>query len=1150
MATIVNARDVLLQAANPRVAGVTQTNLTVDQSQVTGLGLVLTGVKRITTLASGQVFLIPTSGSPSPSSITLAVTVSNFAAVPTVSVLSGTLSPIPNAIDGVFTIPVASLSASAVLRISATDTSVTPNVTYTDDITILRQVEGNTSVVGFLTQEDITLTADAAGNVSSYYGANGNFKVYQGTNDITSLCTFALLANPSGVSYTINASTGAYAIVAGMPSATNSTTITFRATFGATTLDKVMTIQKSKTVALSSGTNGSDGQRGSRTFYVALSGSTATFSDSLATTTASVDGGPVRGDLVTQYNNSQNFSLSKFWDGTAWQILNAVVDGNLLVTGTVGTNALSANSVTTAKIAAQTITTDKLVVTGVGEALNPDPNTQDASEWTGTFTLVADGAAPNGRAIEVSSSAQVNVISNRLVPVNVNKNYLIRINAKQVSGATTCYLGVSFCDSSGNNIDGGTSSVAGTWTTPGTYFYYGLRGTAPTGSYVEYSTSFGPNEASLIPTGATFMRVVVLANYSGGTGVQRFSSPRIIEKTTGALVVDGTITAAKIDTKNLTIKDSAGNIVFAAGTQLNGSNLLMNGNFKATTSGPRPQGYNYYNGAGISVTGSAATGVKGGTAAYSLLANASSSQNFGIFTTTSIVDGATQGGVQGGWKANATYMVTFKARKVNGAGWTAMGLGWNTSPATTVNVSNPNLTTSYQQYAFRITWGGSVEAIGGLYVSILGNTVSGDQIIIDELQVQETTVINDWQPSSREALNAGNPITSSNVSTYIGNAAIDTAQINKLQTTNYAEDGSGNPTAGARLASSGTAIKVASGSLQVGSVFFTDYWYRLINGIDGSVAAGGVLWRGNNDASTRSGAPNIACLSVQADGSTVTNSNTQHVTHRFKITPTAYANRTDNLDAMTQLHVQYFSSTTAASPFDEAYFPCPSRTYDGASGIAQGHWYKQWRYSGTNSVSATAQPLESNGLYTGYLRIRYANTYGWSATQDFGPNSTRLSDLPTATITGVAGSSSSGGGAVGGFCPAPWVKIRLAGGTEVEASQLYNGAKLESVDDETLVPKIGTVNYLQTVWQPRLRLKLTNGQVTEWSEHHRFAVVDRGWVEIENLLPGDHIVGLSEAVVESVIFVGEAPVISFLVEGAGTYFGGGLLCHNIKSQLP
>src|SRR5206468_2596664 len=140
----------------------------------------------------------------------------------------------------------------------------------------------------------------------------------------------------------------------------------------------------------------------------------------------------------------------------------------------------------------------------------------------------------------------------------------------------------------------------------------------------------------------------------------------------------------------------------------------------------------------------------------------------------------------------------------------------------------------------------------------------------------------------------------------IGYAAVGSAQISDLRTTNYAEDGGGNPTAGVKLASAGTALKVAKDSLQIGNVLFTDYWFRLVQGIDGSYAAGRVIWRGNNDISTRGGAPNIACLQMTPMSSQVLNSNFQQVTYGFLLTPTSYSAYTDNLDAMAQLHAQFF----------------------------------------------------------------------------------------------------------------------------------------------------------------------------------------------------------------------------------------------------
>jgi hypothetical protein len=382
----------------------------------------------------------------------------------------------------------------------------------------------------------------------------------------------------------------------------------------------------------------------------------------------------------------------------------------------------------------------------------------------------------------------------------------------------------------------------------------------------------------------------------------------------------------------------------------------------------------------------------------------------------------------------------------------------------------------------------------------------------------------------------------------IQDLAVTSAKIQDLRTTNYAEDGSGNPTAGAKLASTGTTLKIANSALQVGTAIFSDYWTRLVQAIDGSSASGYVIIRGNNDSTTRGGAPNIACLTMFSQADQVLNSNFQQAYFTYRIKPTTYTTYSDNLDQMTQIHIQFFQSTSSSSPFTETYQPCPSRTYDGATGEVWGCLSWGWRFTGTNNTGPGSQ-VETNNLYSGALRVRLANSYGWSATQDFNWTSTAGAALPTTTITGVSGSSGGGSGSSGGACPAPWVKVQLMNGTEVEAGHLHNGARVAAVNDSTLepIPAGGVITNLMRVWARRWRVRLTDGAATEWSENHRLYVVGKGWTPVQRVRPGDHIAGQKECIVESVLMVGEGEVISYEVRGAGTYFAGGMLCHNYKA---
>jgi hypothetical protein len=201
---------------------------------------------------------------------------------------------------------------------------------------------------------------------------------------------------------------------------------------------------------------------------------------------------------------------------------------------------------------------------------------------------------------------------------------------------------------------------------------------------------------------------------------------------------------------NATVGANATN--FAA--TIGGDNLINNSGFELYNSSydPNcPSGFIAYNNANISASYLNITGRLGGRA-YGIRANAATNDTFGLRTNTQIIDkDGTIGGVQGGWQPNKTYVVSYKARKVNGAAISDMGLRWNTGPATTTYVSNPVMTTSWQTYSFRFTWGSSVESTGQLYIDHNGTIAANDEIHVDELIVTEGDIFQEWSPSAREA---------------------------------------------------------------------------------------------------------------------------------------------------------------------------------------------------------------------------------------------------------------------------------------------------------------------------------------------------------------------------------------------------------------
>lgn len=279
---------------------------------------------------------------------------------------------------------------------------------------------------------------------------------------------------------------------------------------------------------------GAAGVRGSKQFYVGLSGSTATWSDVVAASAASVDGGPVLNDQVTQYNNSVGFSQTKFWNGSIWVTVDAVIDGNLLVTGTVGASKVVVNA-------------------GVGSNVWFDPNYADSSAWQvaswGVLpqrVVLTDGIT-SGTAMQSPAGVTASARGAFRTPVVVGKKYRISVKARKSSTANgSLYV----------RLDVGSSRIGAYSDTN-----IGLEAisSVPT-SWQEFSTTW-------VAT-SPWASVMVLLNYNGTGGYMEAQDIRIEEMNAAGLIVQGGIVADQIDSRGLSIKDAYGNIILAAGSAL------------------------------------------------------------------------------------------------------------------------------------------------------------------------------------------------------------------------------------------------------------------------------------------------------------------------------------------------------------------------------------------------------------------------------------------------------------------------------------------------------------------------------------------------------------------------------------------------------
>ncbi len=347
--------------------------------------------KNLSLTSDYQVFQIAKSGTVSPAVITFTVTGTNLAGNPVFTVPSGnaTLSGSGNT----RTLAFASMSADtasvavtwdglndvisiAKLREGADGTNGTNGVNGTN---------GADAIVGLLTNEAHNVTADASGVVTSFAGASTEMVVYRGIANDTANWTITR-ANTNTSSTLV----GAVVTVTALTADVGYVDIT-ASRVGFASITKRFTITKSR--AGTNGNNGNDGQRGSKKFYA-----TGTAWTDAAAEAAITAAGLTKVLLDEVTISGTNFSQSRFWSGTAWVLITQVIDGNLLVNGTVGASAISTNSLSAISANLGTVTAGSLsasvsidVGAGTSRVAISNAGLQIAN---GRITAAGDGSAP------------------------------------------------------------------------------------------------------------------------------------------------------------------------------------------------------------------------------------------------------------------------------------------------------------------------------------------------------------------------------------------------------------------------------------------------------------------------------------------------------------------------------------------------------------------------------------------------------------------------------------------------------------------------------------------------------------------------------------------------------------------------------------
>jgi hypothetical protein len=301
----------------------------------------------------------------------------------------------------------------------------------------------------------ITLNAYSQTGTGAVLAYTGRFRVEtQATLNGAWTARYNSLGNEASASYTIPASIVAVRV------------ILFQAG-GTTTL-----LDQETLPVVADGQDGLQGTRGSR--QIVLSGTSWTDAAAWNGIIAQFGGTtPVLSDLVTIANAGTGFSVSKFYSGGVfdgdWTEPTAYINGNLLVTGTVGANQIAANAITAGKIAAgavtaaaiaaDAITADKIgagtitgktiILSGVSSVLQSTNYVAGSAGWAIKGDGVAEFSAASIRGTLTADKISGGTLNASLMTVT-------NLSASSITTGTLNGTNVSVTNLNATNITTGT----------------------------------------------------------------------------------------------------------------------------------------------------------------------------------------------------------------------------------------------------------------------------------------------------------------------------------------------------------------------------------------------------------------------------------------------------------------------------------------------------------------------------------------------------------------------------------------------------------------------------------------------------------------------------------------------------------------------
>lgn len=304
----------------------------------------------IRALPNSLVFRIAKDGTSTPSSVAVATTLQGISGTITwttpdvpghaLNGQTGSSKTIyPRSVD-----PSPNLGAANSLKVVATCAG------FSDTFTLVKVFEGSDAVTATLSNESHTVPTAADGSLPNFTGASCTMSVFIGATDDST--NWSYVTSVSGV--TITSPNTRTVTINGMSADVGYVDITAsKATYSSIT--KRFTVARSKQGTI--GNTGSAGTRGTRQLYLTNASYTAAFgvaayksaaTAAIASATAgSTPTTPLTGDTVT-FTNGTNYTTTYTYNAgiTDWQLPGVVIDGSLLVTGSVTTTAISVGTLT------------------------------------------------------------------------------------------------------------------------------------------------------------------------------------------------------------------------------------------------------------------------------------------------------------------------------------------------------------------------------------------------------------------------------------------------------------------------------------------------------------------------------------------------------------------------------------------------------------------------------------------------------------------------------------------------------------------------------------------------------------------------------------------------------------------------------------